>query len=153
MRQTRGELAKRHQFIALRLDPRGLADAVGHDGNQPLAEQRHALEHLGKEASVQVSDMSGKHCTASAAVVGQPRIRKQTGHLPREPSENHLIGAISPLYANFSFEDDDEIVQRFTLSAYNFSRLKVLLLKMFREPVKMLLGQIREDLNYAQVVD
>ena len=53
MRQTRGQLAQRHQLVALRLHPRGLADAVGHEGHQTLAELGHSLQHFRKEASVQ----------------------------------------------------------------------------------------------------
>jgi hypothetical protein len=100
MRQTRGELAERHQLVALRLDPRGLADAVGHDGNQTLAEQGHSLEHLRERGSVQVGDTRGKHGSAGAAVMRQPRVRKQAGNLAGKPSEDELIRAASPLYPN-----------------------------------------------------
>ena len=124
MRQTRGELAERHQFVALRLDSRRLADAVGHDGNQSLAEQRHALKHLREEASVEICDASWKHCPAGAAIMRQPRVGEQASNLPRKTSENHLIGAASPLNMNFPFEDYGEIVERFTLAAHDLSRLE-----------------------------
>ena len=83
----------------------------------------------------------------------QPRVREQAGNLPRKSSENHLIGAASPLYSNLPFEDYSEIVQRITLPAHDLSRLEVPFLKMFRQPVELLAGQVREDLDLAQVID
>ena len=55
MRQTCGELAERHQLVALSLNPGGLADAVGHEGNQTLAEQGHSLQHFREKASVEAA--------------------------------------------------------------------------------------------------
>jgi hypothetical protein len=45
------------------------------------------------------------------------------------------------------------MVQGFTLPAHGRSRLETHFLKMFRQPVELLVGQIRKDLNLAQVVD
>jgi hypothetical protein len=68
MRQTGGELTQGHHLVALRLDARGLADAVGHDGDQSLAKQGNALQHLREVAPVQGGNARGKHGPAGAAV-------------------------------------------------------------------------------------
>jgi hypothetical protein len=73
--------------------------------------------------------------------------------LPGIPIKDGLARAASPLDANLSLEDHDEMVQRLTLPAHNLSGLEEPLLKMFHEPVELLLGQVREDLDLAQIVD
>jgi hypothetical protein len=45
------------------------------------------------------------------------------------------------------------IVQRLTLPAHDLSRLKLQFLKMFRQPCELFVGQIREDLDLAQIID
>jgi hypothetical protein len=85
--------------------------------------------------------------------VRQSRVREQAGHLTRNPSEDHLIGAVSPLYPKLPFKDDGQMVQRFTLSAHDLSRLEAQLLKMLCQPGELPARQVREDLNLAQVVD
>jgi hypothetical protein len=45
------------------------------------------------------------------------------------------------------------MVQRFTLSAHDLSRLEAQLLKMLCQPGELPARQVREDLNLAQVVD
>ena len=124
MRQTRRELAKRHQLVALRFNPRGLTNAISHEGNQPLAKQGHTLEHLREEASAEVCDTSKNHGARRAAVVRQPRVRQKAGNLPRKPSEDDLIRS-SPLYLNLSLKNHDEIVQRFAFPAHDLSRLEM----------------------------
>ena len=89
---------------------------------------------------MEVGNSSGKHRPAGAAVVRQSRVREQTGHLTRNPPDDHLIGAASPLYSNFSLENYSEIVNRFTFAAHDLSRLKVHLLKMLSQPVELLAG-------------
>ena len=154
MRQTRGQLAQRHQLIALRLNPGRLADAVGHEGHQTLAEQGHALQHLRENSLLcRTRNARGKHGAAGAAVMRQPRVREQAGNLPGITAENNRIGAASPLDANLPLQNHGEIVQRFTLPGHDLSRLETPLLEIFRQPGEVVLGEIREDLDLAQIVD
>jgi hypothetical protein len=83
----------------------------------------------------------------------QPRVGEQAGNLIRKPSEDDLFPATSPLYPNLPLEDYGEIVQRLTLPAHDLSRLKLQFLKMFRQPCELFVGQIREDLDLAQIID
>ena len=153
MRQTRGQLTERHQLIALRLHLGGLADAVGHNGHQTLTELGNSLQHFMKEAPVQQRNTGGKHGLGGAAEMRQPRVRQQTGNLAGIPSEDERVRATSPLYANLSLKDHDEMVQMFTLSRHDLSRLEAPFLELFRQPGEMFLGQVREDLDLAQIVD
>jgi hypothetical protein len=83
--------------------------------------------------------------------VRQPRVWEKTGYLPRKTSEDYFISTASPFKAHLAFEDDCEIVKRFTLPAHDLSGLKVEDLKMFRQPVELIAGQVRKDLYLAQI--
>ena len=72
VRQTRGELAERQQLVALSLKAGGLTDPVGHHRHQALAQQRHALHHLGKITPVQTRDARRTHGNACPGEMGQP---------------------------------------------------------------------------------
>ena len=83
----------------------------------------------------------------------QPRIRKQAGNLTGKPPKNDSIRTASPLYANFSFENYNEIVKRFTFAAHDLSRLKSITWRCSASQSSCSLEQVREDLNLAQVID
>ena len=83
----------------------------------------------------------------------QPRVREQAGNLAGKPAEDERVRAASPLDANLPLEDHGEIVQGFALPGHDLSRLEAPFLKLFRQPGELFLGQVREDLDLAQIVD
>ena len=61
-----GQFAERHQFFLLRFRARHFSDAVGHQSDQSLGEQRHALDQLREILSMQTNHPRMHHGAAQA---------------------------------------------------------------------------------------
>src|ERR1035437_6787132 len=83
----------------------------------------------------------------------QARVRQHAGDLAGKPSVYEAVRAWSPLYANLTLENHDEVIQRIAFPSHDLSLLEAQRLKMIRQPGEMFLRQIGKDLNLAQIFD
>src|SRR5215472_5729618 len=129
MRQTGGELAQGHELVALLLVLGGLADAVGHDADQSLAEHWNHLQHFGEQRFVKARrPKRGSHAYRARGVshAGEGQL---TSYLPgnRNHDGSILAGTLS-LKANFPFEDKEHRIGGLAFTHDYFARRSMILL-------------------------
>ncbi len=150
MREARRKLSQRRQPVALLLHPRGLANPVGHQADEPLRQLRHLVDKVGKQRGREAQSAAIRERSHAYAELLHAGKREHARH-GRSLDRNHYrFAAEFAACLQLPLEDDEHRVGRFTRPKRHVPRFEVHLFRLAEKPFDLIVGQIGERGNANQ---
>src|SRR5581483_12199059 len=128
VRESGGKLSEGSQSVALLLDTRGLANAVGHQSDQARGQFRHSLYELRKLRRREAQQSAIAHRPAGHRRFLHPRKGEDAGYFACFDREGKGLSIDFAARLEFAFEDDEHVFGRIALPNVCFPCPKDLLL-------------------------
>ena len=150
MRQAGGQLAQGHEFVALLICARNLANAIGQHSHQARPQLGHPAQHLVEFVSVKDRHPAVHHGSRGQRKMCQPRIGEHARDLPGPRGESARRTLALAAARDFAFQDDDHPIRWRALRKKLFAGLQLNHGHLRCQPAQTVVRQISQSGDLPQ---